>query len=447
MIDEDSDGENSGDENDGNSSKRRLYISSLKLARLPGGSAKMSGVADGRCVHDCGRSGCFPLCCLPCVRCRLHRTCLACSGKVSVASTKKSRVTQSVLDRLLPPCSYSRTELIRIRDVPLQQLGGREERELRRLFAKFHDRVWVPSPQEEAEAKAKAAADAAAKAAASAAQDDPAGAKALPASVPATPAKGTRKASVAASPAPAGGSAAKPGIRPSPTPATPSSGHALPPSPATAAGAAMVTPTATASPLSPQSRPVVGMRRESAIGKNTSLLMRMRQQSSVTNIKERLAVMARGGGGRVPGEGPPSGIDSSMAPRTSPERVGGFGASSSPVKAAVSPSGVTGAGTSIGAGTGASTGTGAGAGTRSSTGAGAGAGTGTGAGAGAGTGAAAASATGNTVSALSHARPLTGTIKSVSYENEADDVAPLAVTGPLTNVRCHAIVCVRACMW
>jgi hypothetical protein len=79
------------------------------------------------------------------------------SGKVSVASTKKSKLTQSALDRVLPPCDYSRSALVRIRDVPLQQLD-REERELRRLFAKFHDRVWVPTPYDAKVAASTAAA-------------------------------------------------------------------------------------------------------------------------------------------------------------------------------------------------------------------------------------------------------------------------------------------------
>jgi hypothetical protein len=72
---------------------------------------------------------------------RSHR-----SGKVS-ERTKLTKATITGLDKALPLCTYSRQELIRIRDVPLQQLGRREEWRVRQLLGKYHDRVWAPTPQ------------------------------------------------------------------------------------------------------------------------------------------------------------------------------------------------------------------------------------------------------------------------------------------------------------
>lgn len=61
------------------------------------------------------------------------------SGKVSVKASTVRTTTR--LDRFLPRCDYSRAELVRIRDVPLLQLGTTAERSVRKLLAKYNDKV------------------------------------------------------------------------------------------------------------------------------------------------------------------------------------------------------------------------------------------------------------------------------------------------------------------
>ncbi len=72
------------------------------------------------------------------------------SGKISViskshcSSTAGSKITsQALLEAVLPPCPYSRADLQRVRDSPLSKIVSREERVMRSLFNKFHDRPWV----------------------------------------------------------------------------------------------------------------------------------------------------------------------------------------------------------------------------------------------------------------------------------------------------------------